>query len=330
MKLIGQLDRLIELIEKRGKESEGATRQTWLLAQSAVDWWEGDKEASLAALEQVVAITPADMDLVSLRSKALAAHGDFKQALAALAPLRVPFGSAAKSLEQARLQLAQRAQNDEVAKQAALRLFAMRLESNEQVQLSQTLRRLGLIAQGQQLDQKAELMARSNPQMMYHLMIQYAQTDPAKAATLAKSILQHAKRGAVASGTQNNTIRNMALRQLQQAGELDKKVAQAEEQLAAAPGSAALLDDLVELYSVSNEDEKLLAVMGKVIAMRPEDFSLRIQAAQILMRRRRYPEGGGLTRANLGERAPTRSCNSFPITSLLMRAPATSTTSWTD
>ncbi len=290
LKGAGQADRLGELLDRRAKEAEGPSRQSWLLARSAFDWWEGEKDASLAALEQAAAMTPADLDLVMLRSKALAAHGDLKEALAVLAPLRVPFGTAAKTLEQTRLQLAQRTQDEEVSRQAALRLFAMRLDANEQVQLAQTLRRLGLTSQGQQLDQKAELMARSNPSMMLNLMQQYSQTDPVKAASLARSILQQVKRGGAGGNNQNNSIRIAALRQLKETGELEKRITHADEQLMASPGSAALLDDLFELHSAANDEAKLLELIRKMLVIRPDDASLRQRAAQILLRRGRHLE----------------------------------------
>ncbi|HEV3165277.1 MAG TPA: tetratricopeptide repeat protein, partial [Isosphaeraceae bacterium] len=241
------LDRLTELAEKRAKASSGAARRTWQLVRSYIAWWEGYRAESLEQMDKIAADAPADVEIRLAQARAHAVAGEAPQALAAIESIHVPFGRAAKPLEQFRLQLAERASNDAVARQAALRLFGMRLAAHEQVELAQTLRRLGLTTQSQQLEQRAEVAARSNPNLLLPLIQQHVQTDPARAVSLARTLLLQTRR----SNSPNDSvthIRLQALQTLRQLGELEKMITQAEKQLAAAPNSFNLIEDLAEYY----------------------------------------------------------------------------------
>lgn len=281
---------LMNLLDKRSEESEGIARVCWRLARVQVLWWENDRKEAVERIAELVKASPADNELRMMLVHAYAASGDVPKALAALEPVNVPFGRAAKPVEQLRLQLAMRASNNDVAKQAALRLFGMRLDANEQVELARTLDKLGLSTQSQQLSQRAEHAAKSNPALLVGMMAQALPTDPKKAAELARSVLQHVGRSNTPNDY-NHSLRLQALLTLKQTGELSVMIAKTEQQLAASPKSLNLLEDLAEYHTAAGDDAAAQAILQRMLDARPDDPQLRYRLAQQLFRRRKFADG---------------------------------------
>lgn len=290
LRAAGEVARLRSLIDRYLKETEGIPQQCWQLSSIVLLWLEDDREEAIEQLEQFSANFPDNIETRMLIARAHSQTGAADKALAAIDGLHLPFGSLSKSLEQLRLELAQQINNDEVGKQAALRLFGMRLSSSEQAELAKTMRRLGLAARSDELIRRAVRTASNKPSELLQLMQQHSQSNPKRAAEVARMIIRQVSRDSSRSNS-NSNYRSQAFRVLKRNGDLVEMIKKTEQQLAAAPQSVKLMEDLAELYEADGDESKASEMIDRIIKVRPDDARLHYRIAQSYFKRNQHAKG---------------------------------------
>ena len=276
-----------KLLADKIKKSEGIAKQCWDMLSISVDWWNGSREEAIERLAKFQKSQPGNMELKMTLAKSYAGINEPEKALAVIEKVYLPFGSRAKALEKMRLELAQRANDEKLGKQASLRLFGMRLDSNEQVMVARAMRRFGLTARSQELMDRAVRTASNRPNDLYNLMRN--QTDPKKAAGIAKTLLRQTR----AAGQNNSyaSYRMEAYRVLNRTGDLTKMIETTEEQLKNAPKSIKLLNDLADYYTAANNNEKAFEMLERVTEVNPKDAKVAYRVAQTYFQRSKFEEG---------------------------------------
>lgn len=263
----GRQEMLQDLVATRLEDSEGIARQCWQLVDVILDWQRGRRQEATEQLEQFVEEFSGHTDLRMLLAAAYAGQNDYRQALTTLENVTISFGSRAKELEQSRLALAQLANDTERGKKAALRLFRMRLTSDEQVELADTLQEYGLGTHSEQLRSRALQTAGNNTDQLYRLM--QAASDADRSVEIARLLIQRVPLSF--QNDQNRQYRQRALQVLKQHGQLESLVTRTEEQYAAAPTSTRLVAQLLELYDASGQREKMETLLERTAENPPAD-----------------------------------------------------------
>ncbi|MBM83683.1 MAG: hypothetical protein CMJ78_24250 [Planctomycetaceae bacterium] len=255
----GKLDSLTKRIEQQVAQSEDVRKESWQLMLSMTQWRQGRTSETIKTLTQLYDASPKDPELSMMMALATANSGDSKEALKYISDLPGRTGMSAVEFEKTRLSLALRADNKEVAKESAMRLFGMRLSTNHRIELSQTLRRMGLKTESDALLSRSVRHASSQTGDLVKLLNDAIRTDPARTVSIAKSILKRAPRNfapktsrssrSSSSSTTNSSPRKSAIRALQQVGQLSDYIKGKEKQSNSNHRSIRLLEDLWELYT---------------------------------------------------------------------------------
>lgn len=264
------------------KDLESAAEEERIYAHLALaymDWWAEDKPAAVKHMTAAAAIRPYEATLCLDLARVRYNTEDRKGALEALATIQQRYQAAYKPAQQLMLQAAKELDDKETAKQAALRLFNMKLSNPEQLALAASMREFGLAAKAQQLEERVKNVSSQDVQQLAQVMEHFqTQGDKKQAAQMARQVL----RGLDKSRTNQEYYRRQALEILKQSGDLAQMIADAEKQLEAAPDSVRVLMDLFYYYSAKPDYAKARVAAEKAMSLRPKDVQLRAQYATAL------------------------------------------------
>ena len=216
-------------------------------------------------------------------------NGDHAGALAMLDSVTPVDTQMMQRREEAALRLAERTGNLERARQAAERLFGLRLDADKQLELAGKMHRLGLTDMAETVLGRAQRQAGNKTATLLRLMTQYqSQNQTDLAVQLARQILRKGPilpsaattRGGNNDGTEN--ARSQAIGVLARSGNLKEMIERAEAQLKASPNSIQIHQALVGYYQAAGDKEKLKAALLKMAELKPEDGKLRYQVARDL------------------------------------------------
>ena len=147
------------------------------LALSSILWWEDDKDAAVAEFARVAdALSPESdlrLDLADLQEK----RGEPAEALALVDASRPRTTPACAHREEQALRLAVATGNLERARQAAERLFGLRLDTDTQVRLAGQMHQLGLHELAEAVLGRARRRAGNKASALVGLMLQYQRQD---------------------------------------------------------------------------------------------------------------------------------------------------------
>lgn len=256
-------------------------------------WWNEEQEEAVTLLT-----TAAEklQDDPSFRLGMASLHeslGDVDRALEIVESIAPRDQKLVQQRETMALQLAERLGDVDRARQAAERLFGLRLDNEAQLQLVARMRRLGLneMAEaiisrvqrrsGNQTSSLATLMAMYQGQGKVDLAQQIAHTI-LRRTTSPISAMSSGARSSMRVRTQEDGTRTQALQLLQQTGALKEMTERLEKQLEESPNSPRLYEQLIEFYQASNTRDKVQALLEKAIAQRPDAAPLRVQLAKQL------------------------------------------------
>jgi tetratricopeptide (TPR) repeat protein len=287
------LSDLYPYFAQRIEQAAGGDKTPWRLAIASLAWWNEDRERAITEVTSASEAAPADVglrfDLVEMHEKA----GDMSSALAIVDGFQPVDHNAMRQREQLALRLAVRTGDIPRAREAAERLFGLRLDAETQVSLAGQMRQLAMHELSEAVLSRAQRQAGGRPSALSGLMVQYqAQGKPDLAAQIAHQILRRAPSQNAMSGyrDENDSARQQAMRVLAQSGRLKEMISRAEEQLKNAPSSVAAHQSLAEFYTASGEADKSIAIYEKLAEKRPDDAKLRYQIAQSLSNSGKYAE----------------------------------------
>lgn len=288
-------------MRKRLEEAKDDDKTYDQLMLGYVLWWNEEQEEAAQVLSAAADGLPDDPAFRLETAKLHESLGDVDRALEIVDSIAPRDQNLVQQRETMALQLAERLGDIERARQAAERLFGLRLDNDAQLALVERMRRLGLneMAEavvsrvqrraGNQTSSLATLMAMYQGQGKSDLAQQIAHTILRR--TTAQSSPQNARLIMRGGMNQGDATRMQALQLLQQTGALKEMTARLEEQLEKSPNSPRLYEQLIEYYQAAGARDKVQGVLEKAISQRSDAITLRLQLAK------QYEQGGKLKEA---------------------------------
>jgi tetratricopeptide (TPR) repeat protein len=274
-------------VRKQAEAAQGAERMYLTLVLGYMHWWNEEKDESIAQLVQAMALVPADHNLVMDVSALREQNGENDAALALLDSIAPLDTQMMQRREESAMRLAERTGNIDRARQAAERLFGLRLDADKQLELAGKMHRLGMAELAETVLNRAQRQAGNKTGTLLRLMNQYqSQNQTDLAVQIARQILRKGPAMNVnprGGYDENDGARNQAIGVLARSGQLKEMIERAEAQLKTSPKSIPMHQALVGYYQAAGEKEKLKGILKAMADLKPEDGKLRFQVAQQLM-----------------------------------------------
>jgi tetratricopeptide (TPR) repeat protein len=251
-----------------------------------LDWWNSDKDEALRELTRASDSAPLDLnlrlDIAQLRER----RGEPDDALALLDAVAPVDNTMMQRRETAALRLAVRTGNLERARQAADRLFGLRLDAETQVQLATQMHQLGMHEAAEAVLARARRQAGNRTAALVSLMLQYQGQN--KADTAVQVAHQILRRGATQSTApfryyeEGEQARAQAIQVLARSGKLKDLIERAEAQLKASPKSLQLHQALADYYKAAGDRVQTKAIYERIAGLKPGDAKVRYSVANQL------------------------------------------------
>ncbi len=270
-------EELQKLLEAEAKQADQDVMQSAVdhLCLSTWLWWNNRPDEALVELD-AVRQTSAASDLVCmLASKMHFDRGNLKESLAQLQALKPTTAQLMQERELAILQLASQTRDDALAKQAAERLFAMRLAPQTQMQVANIMQQLGMSEMSSSMLQRLQRRVGNQLSTLQQLMTKYQREDNLNAAKeIARQILRRTRpsRSPVANQNASNNAaratseayRRQALQLLARDPEIQNQIQALEEKLKNTPKSTSVIYQLAELYEATGKTSEANTLLGRL------------------------------------------------------------------
>ncbi len=255
------------------------------LALSSIYWWNDDKEEAIAEFTKVADESKSESELRLDLAELLEQQGERTDALALADAVQPLDNSTMKRREELALRLAVLIGDLERARQAAERLFGLRLDTDTQVSLAGQMSQLGLHELAEAVLGRARRRAGNKATALVGMMLQYQ--SQGKLDTAVQVAMQIFRSTTAMRQTNPNIYyaddpdasRTAAIGVLARSGRLTQLIDQAIEQLKKTPNSVQIHQTLADYYKAANQREKARAELKKIVELRPDDFNLRHQIA---------------------------------------------------
>ena len=171
------------------------------------------------------------------------------------------------------------------ARQAAERLFGLRLETETQITLSGQMHQLGLHELAEAVLGRARRRAGNKATALVGLMLQYQRQQKLdQAVQVAMQILRSttaSRQSASASllAEDPEAARTAAITVLARSGRLTQLIDRANEQLAKTPNAVQVHQALADYYTAARQPAKARAELARIVELRPEDVDMRLRVA---------------------------------------------------
>ncbi|WP_158265343.1 DUF1583 domain-containing protein [Blastopirellula marina] len=267
-------------------EKELLPFQQLMLAQVLV--WSGEGDEVLPLVTEAAAQFPEQGDFQLQIAQLHLSRENFDEAMKLVDAVESFDPGVLQQRELIALRAAERLGDFERARQAAETLFGMRLDSQTQIQLAQTMQRLGMNDLSDAILARAERTIGNDPQALASMMRMYqAQGKADQAKQAARLLLRRTTvptLGSVRTATASRDagVRSQAIKVLQQAGELDQMIEDLEGRIERSPNSPRFYQELAELFNATGSQSKVLPLLTKAVESQPKAVELRLQLAQAL------------------------------------------------
>jgi tetratricopeptide (TPR) repeat protein len=261
---------LFDHVRKQAAAAQGAERMYLTLAVGYMHWWNEEKDEAIGDLLQALSLAPNDHNLL-LEVAALREQNGEPEAALALLDSIVPLDTRVmQQREETAMRLAERTGNVERARQAAERMFGLRLDSDKQLELAGKMHRLGMAKLAETVLNRAQRQAGNKTSTLVRLMTQYqGQNQTDLAVQIARQILR--KGPSTNYGQQYyrgydeiDQARDQAISVLARSGQLKEMIERAEAQLKASPKSVQIHQGLLGYYQAAGDKEKVKATLLKM------------------------------------------------------------------
>ena len=257
-------------------------------------WWRGDKDEALAALTEATGELPDNADLRLELARVHEKRGEHDLALEIIDSLPIADQQAMQRREITALRMAVNSGNIDRARQAAGRLFGLRLDSNLQIQLAQQMHQLGMHEQAEAVLGRAGRQAGNKTDVLASLMQQYqSQAKNDVATQIAYQLLQRSTARNPANRNNSNdgqSTRTQAFTILKRSGKLPDMIAKVESQLQHSPKSQRLQETLIEYYMANGDDKKAAEISSRLAETKQDDPQFRYNLAKQLMEQGKHAE----------------------------------------
>ncbi|MBC7817429.1 MAG: tetratricopeptide repeat protein, partial [Planctomycetaceae bacterium] len=295
-------DDLREHLRLKAAKAEPQSRErfTAQLGLASLFVWDGKNDDALPVMRELFALAAQQPSLQHDIAWFHQRYGAQEVALDLLDRIETRDGQLVKEMEQRAVQLAGKLGRRDRVQLAAERLFGMKLEPQEELQLAATLSGLGLHEQAEAIRQRLPQRAGNNLAVLQQAMqeridakkveeaCQIAEqivrrTSPAN--TLIGSVQQATFGGGQQARviTTTSTARTKALALLGQQGRLGPLIEQAEQQFDRSPQSLKLFGQLAELYGAAGTPEKQTGLLVRLADSDAPDPQFRLTLARALV-----------------------------------------------
>jgi tetratricopeptide (TPR) repeat protein len=271
-----------------------------LLATACLRVWSGENSAALESMRQLFPLSGDNPTLQSDIAFFFKQQDKLAESLELLDQIQTTDSRLRKDIEQRAVRLAVQTRNTERLRVAAQRLFGMRLEPQEELELAGTLSGLGLHDEAEAIRQRLPRRAGNNLAVLQQMMterIEAKQTEEAcqiaeqivRRTSPANTLIGSAQQSTFSGGqqakviTQSSQARTKALALLGQQGRLGPMIEQAEQQFDRSPQSLKLLGQLVELYDAAGTPEKQTPLLVRLADSDSPDPQFRLTLARALV-----------------------------------------------
>jgi tetratricopeptide (TPR) repeat protein len=256
------------------------------LALGYMHWWNQEREQALAELTaagELAADADANLrlELAQLREN----NNEPAEALAVLDSVTPLDHTTMQRRETAALRLAVRTGNVTRAREAADRLFGLRLDAETQVQLAAQMHQLGMHDAAEKVLARAGRQAGHRTAALVSLMHQYLnQNQPDLAVQIARDLLRKATAPTLqpAYFYREPDGRSEAISVLARSGKITEMIERTEAQIKSSPNSMQLYQTLLDFYRASGDKTKLKDAAERMARVRPDDSKVRFQIGQTL------------------------------------------------
>ncbi|HEY7326851.1 MAG TPA: DUF1583 domain-containing protein [Gemmataceae bacterium] len=255
------------------------------LTLAAMHNWNREQEEALAEMNAASELAVGDVNLRLEVARLREQNNEFAEALAVLDSITPLDHTAMQQREIAALRLAERTGNVDRARQAAERLFGLRLDAETQVQLAAQMHHLGMHDAAEKVLQRAGRQAGHRTAALVSLMHQYqSQNQIELALQIARKLLRKGPTTRFLPFYYYNESdgRAEAIQVLVRSGKLGDSIARAEAQLKSSPHSVELHQTLLEYYKAVGDKPKIKDVAERLAKVRPDDGKLRFQLGEQL------------------------------------------------
>jgi tetratricopeptide (TPR) repeat protein len=283
---------------KRLEQSADGNKVYAHLALAYLHWWQEDRDAAVQKMTAASHLVGNDWKMKLEIARFHIELQNLEDALAIVDSIAPLDQDSMRERETLALDLAARLGDTGRAKQAAERLFGLRLDASTQFHLAELMRRLGMEAQAEAVMSRVQRQGGNRLQTMVTLMdANQSQGKSDAAIQIAYQILRRSRAPLVAqAGTArvsrggDASARTAALRVLEAKGKLKEMIATAEEQLKRSPNAGQLVAVLAEYYEAIGDKKMSLELEAKQVEANTLNNNLRLDYAMKLVAAKRESE----------------------------------------
>ncbi len=259
------------------------------LALSSLYWWNDEKDEAIAEFTKVAEASKSESDLRLDLAELLEQQGRRADALSLADAVQPLDNTTMKRREELALRLSVMTGDLDRARQAAERLFGLRLDTDTQVRLSGQMHQLGLHELAEAVLGRARRRAGNKATALVGMMLQYQSQGKLDVAVQVAMQILHSTTATrqmninVASAEDPDASRSSAIAVLARSGRLPQLIDKVQEQLKKTPNAIQLHQALADYYKAAGQRDQARAELARMIELRPEDNNLRLQVAQQLV-----------------------------------------------
>ena len=263
-------------LDQQRKESTDWRKTYPELITIYFQWWDGKRDEAIAAVQKLLEGDPSD-DWRMLLASMLSLEQKNNEAIPVLESVTARYGPDYIRAQKQLLHVARQAKNNDVGQKAALRVLALHLPQQEQLQILDDVRNVGLKDKADEIVAKQN-QGRGNPRAAVQANNQLVQTlnnamndkVGTRAIEIARGVLNRDPLAPAPYGNENY-LRSQALEALKKFGELDAYTRGVENQLAADPDSVRLNWLMAEAFSAAPDS------MEQTRGLRPGGHWLKLE-----------------------------------------------------
>lgn len=263
---------ILSVVENFHAQSTGDSAITAELVLAQLKLLHGDQNAAAVHVTRAAALVPSDAGLRLRLAQFIDQSGNAAEALALLDTINAVDQTVIKQRETMALQLASATGNPVRARQAAERLFGLRLDTDASIKLAGQLRTLELNDLAEALLRRIQRSPGNGVQTLESLMEQYhEQGDADMTAQIAQQILQETNTGSRRSAAAE-AVRASAIQTLAKLERLDSQIERNKRLLDQNPDSINLLQTLAEFYKAAGQSKDAVAMAARLAEIQPNSI----------------------------------------------------------
>ena len=272
---------LVDRLRVAKRDGESAARHMVRLSAAAfLLHWHDAADQSTQVLTEALAADPSCNALRVVLARLRYDSGDTVGALQVVEAIQPLSSQLLQERELAMLQLASQLGDRDRARQAARRLYAMRLDAETQLLLTRHMTALGMNDLADNLVRRIQQRSGNDTRSLREVMRGLQSMGKTDAAAEVATQLLARTGGSSTNSDSDQYLRREAVQVLSAAGRMQPLIERLERQAAAAPKSVRLATELAELYTAAGQRDKAAEALKRLGSSASESPDALIQLGQ--------------------------------------------------